>query len=139
MTLTPDIIGFIREFGITALLLLGGGWFMYKRVLPTVLARIEQDYDALIARDKEYRSFLVDEIRTLRIESKADKDLMRQAFERNTVAFTTLERTQEAVRIELKELRGDIEEVKGDVRTVYRLVGEEKKLLERDIKDRQTS
>jgi len=129
---TPDFFAnLLKEFGITAALIILTIWFVYTRIFPTMLDRWRKEAEERDRREAQHREFLLEEIKELRIDAKVDKEKMYAAFDRNTQAFHDLQNMIESVRNELSQLRHEVGTVQGDVKEVYLIVGTRKGLIER--------
>lgn len=114
------IFNAVRDIGLAAVIVLLSLWGLWKVVIPGAIKQYQTQVDYYIA-----------EIKGLREESREDKKLMFEAFNRNTEANTKLQGTLDRVNNQLETLTTEVTTLKNDVTKVYLILGTEKQLLER--------
>lgn len=127
MTEALNAIGkLIAEQGIGTAMFIISVIFFYYKIWPQYVAhQLEQR-----KLTDEYRQSTLNEIKELKEDSRKDKQLMYDAFLKNVEANVRLSTTMEQFTDELARVQLELSSVKRDVRTVYLIIGKDKRLIE---------
>lgn len=144
MILSPEVISFIQSIGLPAFIVLSALWFTYTKIIPRILDKWDTANTERVRLDEEHRQERLkreadyrDELHALRKEAVTDKMLMLDAFNRNTAALIEIQRTQNMFIAEMKEISKQVQRVDNDVKMMYIITGQSKKLLEDQILDKE--
>src|SRR5262245_59857232 len=127
----PTTLSLVERIGIPAAILIAIGWFLWKVAIPMVVKKLEEDEQARIKREEEYRksaeeyrSFQLEEIRSLREESKEDRAQLRKIIENNSKQTAELITALHSITEQIKTMDTDITQL-------YHVVGEKRSLLKK--------
>lgn len=116
----------IAEQGVGILLIILGLLFFYYKIWPQWVS--QQDQQRKLT--DEYRQSTLSEIKELKEDARKDKQLMYEAFMKNVESNIKLQETMADFTSEMGAMKSDLSTVKRDIRTVYILVGANKKLID---------
>lgn len=104
---------------------------MWKVAVPALMKKMEEAEAARVKREdeyrrsaEEYRMFQLDEIKSLRQESKEDRAQLRQIIENNSKQTAELINALHSITEQIKSMDRDITQL-------YHVVGERRSLLEK--------
>lgn len=144
---TDEVIPFwvtlLREFGISTAIVVSALWFVYRYMAPAVIEYWKKEQEDQRKREDEQRHFLLGEIKRLQDESREDKKVILTALQQSSETAKQSNETAvkvqgaiEAITKEIIDMRRDtdarLESVQRDVSEIYRIVGRDRQLLQRD-------
>lgn len=103
----------IRDVGLVTTIILLCLWGVWQIIIP-----------ALIKQQESQMNYYVSEIKTLREDSKLDRDRMFEAFNRNTEVNAKLQNALDQINTQLGELNSEIGLLKKDVTDLIKKVKE---------------
>lgn len=104
----PDpqfIINAVRDLGLIAVIILASMWGIWKVIVP-----------AIITQQRTQMTYYIDEIKSLRQESREDKQKMFDAFNRNSEINAKLQMALDAISAQIHELTKDVISLKEEIR-----------------------
>lgn len=122
----------IPNVGLAVLLVVITVWGIWKLIVPAVIKRWNDEADQRHKRELETQQYYIAEIKSLRDESRQDKQMLFAAFKENTAINTKLEQTLSDMQAQLANVSKEVIELRTDTHEIYYLLGEKRGLLRKD-------
>ena len=129
--MVSDIPQAVLDLGVTAALFLMTVYGIWKIVIPAVLKQWDVMENARITRENELSNYYRNEVTVARDELKDTRKQFTEALNLNTAAITKMDTTLTVLSTRIEQLSLDHVELRTDILNVYRILGEESKIIER--------